>query len=143
MLGPNCQYYDGTWIGRGREGVLFSLEALSLILLQAHDTATLQEAIVDEMVRLRGHHTLDVVLEIAQHNAEPLRGAARASVLGVESLDLETLKNWDGELLLGPIAVIEHGAVPKKSESGIWHDGGIREETYSRAPCVIWPAIFV
>ena len=103
----------GSGLAAGETGVLLSLEALSLVLLQAHDAAALQEAIVDEMVCLRGHHTLDIVLEIAQHDAEPLGGGG-ASALGVESFDLETLKNRDRKLLLGSIGVIEHGAIARK-----------------------------
>lgn len=87
---------------------------------------------MDEMVRLRGHHTLDIVLEVAQHNAEPLRGA-RAPILGVEGLDLETLKDGDGELLLCAIGIIEHGAIARsQSLSYYWMEVHVKKPTPER-----------
>lgn len=83
------------------------------------------------MVCLCGHHTLDIVLEIAQHNAEPLSGA-RASVLGVEGLDLETLKDRDGKLLLGAIGVIEHGAVATSQSLPYGMEAYVKKPTLER-----------
>lgn len=75
---------------------------------------------MNEMVCLRGHHALDVVLEIAQHDTEPLGGdGAGGSILGVEGLDLETLKDRNRKLLLGVIGFIENGAVTEMSELAI------------------------
>ena len=120
-------------------GVLLAVEALSLVLLDAHDGAALQEAVVHDVVRLGGQHALDVVADVAEHDAVAVGAGAAGLVL--EALDVEALHHRDGELDGGSLGVGEDGSgtgvrwLPRGGDHGLWD--GQAGKPYSIAPCVI------
>lgn len=87
---------------------LLALDGVCLVRLDAHNAALDKAAIVDDMVRLRGKHALDVVLDVAQDKTVAGAGTV-ASGRGWcrQRLDLETLKDGNRESGVCCVRVIE------------------------------------
>lgn len=81
-------------------------------MLDPNDAVLDELALVDDMVRLAGHHALAEVVDVVKHYAISLRrrtvGLAR---LGNQRLDLDALQNRHRILDSGGVGVVEDGAI--------------------------------
>lgn len=71
---------------------------------------------MDDVAGLRRQHCLHVVVHVAQHDTVPLTARA-ARLLVAQRLDLQTLEDGDGELLLALFGVAEDDTGEKRSVS--------------------------